>query len=108
MISIELDGAADAKYFISVPLGGGPVYTSMYYLPSLILRSSLPPCDQSYSLLPQNSLKPTQVRTNTNNLLPIDNALSISQVRSTYNIPNCKFDTVDYTPAFVQIASGVW
>ncbi|ATZ56211.1 hypothetical protein BCIN_13g00600 [Botrytis cinerea B05.10] len=64
VISIELDGAADAKYFISVPLGGGPVYTN--------------------------------------------NALSISQVRSTYNIPNCKFDTVDYTPAFVQIASGVW
>ncbi|CCD54673.1 hypothetical protein BofuT4_P127210.1 [Botrytis cinerea T4] len=64
VISIELDGAADAKYFISVPLGGGPVYTN--------------------------------------------NALSISQVRSTYNIPNCKFDTVDYTPVFVQIASGVW
>ncbi|TGO36841.1 hypothetical protein BHYA_0113g00140 [Botrytis hyacinthi] len=64
VISIELDGAADAKYFISVPLGGGPVYTN--------------------------------------------NALSISQVRSTYNIPNCKFDTVDYPPAFVQIASGVW
>ncbi|KAF7950013.1 hypothetical protein EAE96_007317 [Botrytis aclada] len=64
VISIELDGAADAKYFISVPLGGGPVYTN--------------------------------------------NALSISQVRSTYNIPNCKFDTVDYAPAFVQIASGVW
>ncbi|TGO62269.1 hypothetical protein BOTNAR_0116g00060 [Botryotinia narcissicola] len=64
VISIELDGAADAKYFVSVPLGGGPVYTN--------------------------------------------NALSISQVRSTYNIPNCKFDTVDYPPAFVQIASGVW
>ncbi|APA14993.1 predicted protein [Sclerotinia sclerotiorum 1980 UF-70] len=28
VINIELDGAADAKYFISVPLGGGPVYTN--------------------------------------------------------------------------------
>ncbi|KAG4027213.1 hypothetical protein MFRU_032g00790 [Monilinia fructicola] len=27
-ISIELDGAADAKYFVSVPLGGGPVNTN--------------------------------------------------------------------------------
>lgn len=60
----------------------------------------------SYSS-PQNSTNVTHVKTSTNPPLT-DNALSISQVRSTYNIPNCKFDTVDYTPAFVQIASGVW
>lgn len=31
VISIEMDGAADAKYFLSVPLGGGPVATCMFF-----------------------------------------------------------------------------
>ena len=64
-ITIELIGAADAKYPINVPLGGGPVATN--------------------------------------------NALSISQVRSSYgNIPACTFTTVDHPPALVLIAPGLW
>ncbi|PQE32272.1 NRPS-like enzyme protein [Rutstroemia sp. NJR-2017a WRK4] len=65
-ITIELDGAADAKYFLTVPLGGGAITTN--------------------------------------------NALSISQVRTTasYDLTRCTFVTVDYPPALVSIAPGVW
>ncbi|QSZ30058.1 hypothetical protein DSL72_004576 [Monilinia vaccinii-corymbosi] len=64
-ISMDLIGAANANYTITVPLGGGPVTTN--------------------------------------------NDLSISQVFSDWaNVPSCTFDTVDYKPAFVQIAPGLW
>ncbi|KAM3070149.1 hypothetical protein ACMFMG_003816 [Clarireedia jacksonii] len=65
-ITIELDGAADAKYFLTVPLGGGAVATN--------------------------------------------NVLSISQVRTSdsYDLTRCTFSTVDFPPALVLIAPGVW
>jgi hypothetical protein len=45
-ITIELDGAADAKYFLTVPLGGGAVATSMFPFSTLI-PSPVPPCGLS-------------------------------------------------------------
>jgi len=82
VVSVTLIGAAGAQYSIIVPLNNIPVSTS-----------KCQPHSNSHSYLTKYS----------------DNALSISQVSSSFDIKDqCTLETVDYPPALVEISPGLW